>query len=337
MHTSTIRGVVTLTLVGALVLSAGCSGLGLGDDAAATDAVESPATDDATEGSNESGSFGHDGHSHSHGGGNATDGDGDGSGVGNGTAADAGASAGNRTTNVTEAAASGKVTVAVAGSQLDLAARDRAGDGFGVASSDEHTWVAESTNLTLAEALSRFGVEANASHLAVDGERYDGTANGTTLTYRVDGRPVDPTEYVLEDGDMVWTTVRTNGTDVSPPGNYIRAAQQHAHGEMNFTVEGETLNFSREKYQSNHRYFHYEHGGGEYWHAHSVSVTLGFALDSLAGINVTDGAVEYEGTTYDPSDDGTTVNATVNGEPVALDEYVLQDGDSVRVTLESSG
>lgn len=347
MHTSSKRTVVTLVLVGALVLTAGCSALGLdGGDAGATATAESQATDIPEESENatetardeqsessegeESPDDDHDHSGHDHG--DSDDGDsGTGDGSENGTATEAG------TMNASSAAASGKMTIAVNGSELDLPARDRSGDEFGVANSDEHTWAANETGLTLAEALSRFDVEASASQVAIDGERYRQQTNGTALTYRVNGEPVDPEAYVLEDGDQVWITVGTAETNVSGPGTYIRAAQQHAHGDMTFVVDGEEVDFSEEKYQSNHRYFHYENGGGEEWHAHSVTLTLDYALSSLAGIDVTDDAIEYNGTTYDAGDNGTSIDVTVNGDPVDPGGYVLKDGDSVRVVIESEG
>ena len=270
MYTISRRTVGALVLIGALVLAAGCSGLGLGDGGTGANATaESTATDtDATDTAGQRGDAGgtvadertnstateassddgH-GHGHSHGGGAGTENQtaaGTDTATGNGTAA-GNATDADGTMNASSAAASGKVTVVVAGSELDLAARDRPGDGFGVAASDEHTWVGNGTNRTLAEALSRFGVEANASQVAADGERYRARTDGTTLTYRVDGEPVDPTEYVLESGDEVWTTVRTAETNLSTPGDYIRADQHHAHGSMTLVVDGEELNFSKAK------------------------------------------------------------------------------------------
>jgi len=77
--------------------------------------------------------------------------------------------------------------------------------------------------------------------------------------------------------------------------------------------------------------------GGELWHAHSTTLTLSYALTTLEGINAEDDLIEYAGTTYDPADDGTTVEVTVNDEPVEMNEYVLKDGDSVRIVVESTG
>jgi|AntDeeMinimDraft_5_1070356.scaffolds.fasta_scaffold00158_5 sulfur carrier protein ThiS len=333
MQTTSTRTVVTLVLAGALVLTAGCSGIGLGEGdvgASSTEGTAENVTDDRTEATaTESESASDDGHSHG------------GDDAGDGSDTDDGADSGDDAEPAPDDAAlaelSGKMTVAVDGSELDLRARDETGDAFGVAESDEHTWSANETDLTLAAALSRLDVNATESALAVDGERYTESTEGTRVSYRVDGESVDPEVYVLEDADMVWITVTTAETNVSGPGTYIKAAQQHAHGEMTVVVEGEEVDFSKEKYQANHRHFHYEHGGGELWHAHSTTLTLSYALTTLEGINAEDDLIEYAGTTYDPADDGTTVEVTVNDEPVEMNEYVLKDGDSVRIVVESTG
>lgn len=345
MLRNSTRTVVTLVLVGTLVLTAGCTGVGLGDGETGAAETEEPTdettpADGATEtadgqtdaAESEASDDGH-GHDHSHGdGGDAADGDGTEATTADATEITGESDAGDGESTASQITLEGKMTLAVNGSELDLQARDEGDDAFDISDSDEHTWTANRTDLTLADALSRLDVEASAGQIAVDGEQYARETEGTRLSYRVDGEPVDPEEYVLEHGDQVWITVRTAETNVSGPGTYIKADQQHAHGEMTFVVEGEELDFSREKYQGNHQHFHYEHGDGELWHAHSTTVTLAFALSSLEGIDVDGDAIEYEGTTYDP-DDGASVEVSVNGDPVDPTEYVLKDGDSVRVVV----
>lgn len=307
------RRTVASLLVGILVLSAGCSGFGLGDDATEspspdsdTPSMEPTTTGDATA------TPGSDGHDH------------------NETTTDDGSE--NQSSND---ATTGKVTIMVAGTELDLKSLDQDGDGFGIAS-DEHTWVARQSGLTLAEALTRFDVDAQADQLTFDGETYNAGDDGTRLTYRVNGESVDPESYELEDGDRIWITVATEDMDASTPGTYIKRAQQHAHGTMTMTVDGERVDFSQEKYQSNDRYFHFEGGDGEKWHAHSWSLTPQYSLSSLSDINVSqDGSITYNGTTYDDSDAGTSVTIEVNGEPVDVNDYYLNDGDTIRVVVET--
>ncbi|WP_225336113.1 hypothetical protein [Halomicrobium urmianum] len=329
------RQLLALLLTGLFVLGAGCTGLGgsgSGSNATNTtsltegtdtEAVES--AEETTERSSESAdeqnsSDGDDGHDHDHGGNSSattenTD-----------NASEGGA---------TDGAIAGKMTVVVAADELSLPARDEDGDGFGMAD-DPHTWTTRS-NVTLAEALARFDVTADVGSLSVDGTTYQSSTEGTTVSYRVNGEPVDPTEVALEDGDQVWVTVETDEMDAAVPGTYIDNQQQHVHGHMNVTVAGEELDFSRSKYQSNDRYFHFENGEGEYWHAHSSNVTLDYALDSLSGINASGETVTVDGTTYDGGDADTTVTVEVDGESVSPSEYFLKDGDDVSITIERTG
>ncbi len=320
------RQLLALLLTGLFVLGAGCTGFGGSGGGSNTtnsttltegtdiETVETAA--ETTERSSES----DDGHDHDHGGNSSA------------TA--------EETNDVSEGGATddaiaGKMTVVVAADELSLPARDEDGDGFGMAD-DPHMWTTRS-NVTLAEALALFDVSADARSLSVDGTTYQASTEGTTISYRVNGEPVDPTAATLEDGDQVWVTVETDEMNATVPGTYIDNQQQHVHGHMNVTVDGEEIDFSQSKYQSNDRHFHFENGEGEYWHAHSSNVTLGYALDSLSGITVSGETVTVNGMTYDGGDADTTVTVEVNGESVSPSEYFLKDGDDVSITIERTG
>ncbi|WP_137287820.1 DUF4430 domain-containing protein [Halorussus salinisoli] len=321
MDRRTIRRVVTVAVVGLLITFSGCSALG-GDVGGSADTETTTAESTATELTTEAGettaandsseTTTGDGHGHSHGDETTTDDSGE--------------------TNAT-GDLSGKMTVAVAGTELPL--DELASGEVSMASDDEHTW-RTSSNLTLAEALSSFGVEASAEQLSYDGTTYNEETNGTGIHYRVNGESVDPESYTLQDGDQVWVTVETADTNYSVPGNYIRANQQHIHGPMTFVVDGEEVDFSEERFQSGHRHFHFEGGHANPWHAHSWSITLQYGLNTLSGINVTEDSVTYNGTTYSEADPDTNVSITVNGEPVDPSEYLLKDGDDVRIVVEKN-
>lgn len=109
----------------------------------------------------------------------------------------------------------------------------------------------------------------------------------------------------------------------------------HWHGQMEVVVDGHHVDFSKDRYQVQDKYFHFENGNGERWHVHGKGVTLAYGLDTL-GIDVTNSSVTYDGTTYRESDPGTNVTVTVNGDPVTPRSYVLQDGDTVRVVVEQN-
>lgn len=111
--------------------------------------------------------------------------------------------------------------------------------------------------------------------------------------------------------------------------------QVHYHGSMNVTVAGERVDFSKQRYQLQADQFHFERNNGERWHVHANGVTLQYAMATL-GINVTDSAVTYQGTTYRDADPNTTVSVQVNGNDVNPADYVLRDGDSVRIVVRQS-
>jgi len=298
------RPLLTVFVAGLFVFGAGCAGLGASEGAptpSATDTTTTQQTQTSTA------TDGH-GHSHSHGGTESTT---------------------QTTTNTTGDTATGKLTVVVAADELSLPARDEAGDGFEM-TADPHTWES-SADLTLAGALSRLGISATETSLGVDGETYTAT-DGTTISYRVNGQSVDPEAVTLEDGDQVWVTVETPEMNASLPGTYIDNEQQHIHGDMTVTVDGEAVDFSRSRYQSNDRYFHFEGGVGEYWHSHSANLTLEYALDSLNGVDYAEDSLTVNGTTYDESTK--TVTYEVDGEAVDPADYHLKDGDDVTITVD---
>ncbi|MFC4551628.1 MULTISPECIES: hypothetical protein [Halorussus] len=326
------RRAAALVLVGLLVAAAGCSGLGgsvrtapsssTPDDGAGAETSGIDGTPTATSTATTNGTTTtSDGHGHDHSHGESTD------------------SAGG--SNSSDAALEGEMTVVVAGTQLSAegVGSQSAGFWFGDESGSEYkVWhAAEGERPTLARALSAFGVEATAESLRYGGETYAESDSGVSLNYRVNGEPVKPTEYVLRSGDEVWVTVETPGMNVSVPGDHIHHDNSHVHGTIDFVVNGHEVDFSRDRYQvdSHSRYFHFEGGHADPWHAHSWSVTLKYAMSTLQGINVSDGTVTYNGTTYADDEAGTTVKILVNGEPVDPGEYLLKDGDHVRIAAES--
>jgi sulfur carrier protein ThiS len=113
------------------------------------------------------------------------------------------------------------------------------------------------------------------------------------------------------------------------------AGSAHYHGSMEVVVLGERVDFSRSEYQLRDDRFHFEAGDGTQWHAHATGVTLDYAMESL-GFDVTRTSFTYQGTTYRDSSEEYTVRVTVNGDRVTPEEYVLQEGDRVRVVVEEA-
>lgn len=329
----------SLSLIVALLLvTAGCSSLaGPSGDATptstdATTDVPTTSTDattpsptptstpipTTTTGTDSTQSATSDGHSHSH---NET-------GTGNST----GESGGDT------AAATGEMVVVLNGTRIDLSETVDSSDSFRMAEGNTDAWHANGSH-TISSVLSKADIDANASTLSYDGTTYDEQHDGTTVVYRVDGQPVDPTAYTLQDGDEVWVLVVTDEMNFSTPGSYIPPDRLHAHGTVDFVVNGRSLDFSREKWQApdHERYFHFEGGHADPWHAHSATVTLGYGLSTLEDINASERGITYNGTSYGYDESGPTATATVtvNGEPVDPTTYYLKDGDTVRIVLES--
>jgi sulfur carrier protein ThiS len=108
----------------------------------------------------------------------------------------------------------------------------------------------------------------------------------------------------------------------------------HYHGTIEMRVTGQSVDFSRSQYQLQADPFHFENGNGDRWHVHAEDVTLEYAMSTL-GIGVTNESVTYEGETY-RSGGNTNVTVAVNGEPVTPSEYVLQEGDRVRIAVQEN-
>ena len=108
----------------------------------------------------------------------------------------------------------------------------------------------------------------------------------------------------------------------------------HTHGTIEMRVAGQSIDFSQSQYQLQADPFHFENGNGDRWHVHAEGVTLEYAMSTL-DIGVTNESVTYEGETY-RAEGNTTVTVAVNGEPVVPSEYVLQDGDRVRIVVQEN-
>jgi hypothetical protein len=110
----------------------------------------------------------------------------------------------------------------------------------------------------------------------------------------------------------------------------------HVHGTIEVSIDGQTVDFGRQRYQMQDRNFHFEEDNANPWHVHARGVTLAYAMETV-GIELGGGGdtLAFDGTTYRDGDDGTSVSVTVNGEPVNPSEYVLQDGDTVRIVVRT--
>ncbi|MFC6951826.1 hypothetical protein [Halorubellus litoreus] len=122
----------------------------------------------------------------------------------------------------------------------------------------------------------------------------------------------------------------------------------HEHGPISVNVDGQQIDFRRAEFQHPRemRAFHFERGLRR-WHVHAKGVTLEYALEATA-FGVTNTSFAYDGVVYRQGANaqapdgwevvtGATVVYEVNGEPVAPETYVLQEGDSISVRVQAPG
>jgi len=133
-----------------------------------------------------------------------------------------------------------------------------------------------------------------------------------------------------------------NGINVSTTPTGVGSV--HTHGTINVTIDGQTLDFTRDRFLRYQTYdaFHFENPQGPpNWHVHARHVTLEYAMATI-GIEATDDSISYNGKTYRDSESGTTVEVLVNGEDVDPSTYTLdgaekaRNGDHVRLFVATN-
>jgi len=170
----------------------------------------------------------------------------------------------------------------------------------------------------------------------IDRRRIDADADDAAADSSV-GFVVIALVVVLAAGGVAGVMLLSSGgsSGGSAQGEPSDLGSVHYHGTIAVVIEGQRLDFSQNQYQLQADAFHFEGGGGTRWHVHARGVTLAYAMETL-DIAVTDSSVTYRGTTYRNSASNTTVTVTVNGNPVTPSDYVLQNGDRVRIAVERS-
>jgi len=108
------------------------------------------------------------------------------------------------------------------------------------------------------------------------------------------------------------------------------AGSSHIHGTITMTIDGEEVTVVQE---GGSAAFHF-HGDSRQWHVEARDVSLKQAL-SIVGVEISEGQVTYDGSTYRESSSNTTITIEVNGQQVVPGEYTLQDGDTVRITIDT--
>lgn len=159
-------------------------------------------------------------------------------------------------------------------------------------------------------------------------------ALGTLFTGGGGGDTISPSAQNAQ------SPLAVGGGDVPAPAQDQVALPQnpgatHDHGTMTVEIDGQRLDFTRDRFQLQDDYFHFEPGPnpGERYHLHAQRVTLEYGLETL-GIGVTNTTLSYNGTVYDDDDPNQRVVYEVNGEEVNPELYKLGPGDEVTVIAE---
>jgi len=194
--------------------------------------------------------------------------------------------------------------------------------------------------------------DAYLDHLAAEHEGELGSIDRRRVADRTEdggGLPFGPLVLVgllvLAGGLVFWVTFFMGGGNASTSaGTFSDPVQQpsnvggvHAHGPMTVVVDGDEIDFSRDRFQvrqTGERAFHFERGDGTQYHLHANGVTVEYALESL-DIGVRESALAYQDTVYNESS-GDIVRYTVNGQEVNPERYTIQPDDDVRVVVNSS-
>lgn len=118
--------------------------------------------------------------------------------------------------------AKGTIDVTIDGSPVDLTDErfqaENAEDSslaFHFHDSDEHWYMEGREPVSLAEAIDLIPhfeyANEGGEHVITYETVYDGSEPETTIAFRANGEPVEPTEYELEDGDHLEVEITTDG------------------------------------------------------------------------------------------------------------------------------
>ena len=102
----------------------------------------------------------------------------------------------------------------------------------------------------------------------------------------------------------------------------------HIHGTITMAIDGERVPVVQD---GGSPAFHF-HGDSRQWHVEARDVSVKRAL-SIVGVDISDGRVTYDGTTYREADSTTTITIEVNSQQVVPGEYILKDDDTVRISI----
>lgn len=118
-----------------------------------------------------------------------------------------GGTAGDGPTNIGSVHYHGTIEMVVAGETVDFGQpeyqRPQEYPAFHFEGGDGTTWHGHAEEVTVAYAMSTLDISVTADTVTFEGTTYDDANPDTTVSITVDGEPVTPSTYVLQEGDSV--------------------------------------------------------------------------------------------------------------------------------------
>ncbi|WP_440766492.1 hypothetical protein [Natronorubrum sp. DTA7] len=125
---------------------------------------------------------------------------------------------------------------------------------------------------------------------------------------------------------------------------FVDGEVEYERGEISVVVDGNPVNLEADRYQAEHAENHsidfHLHERDEYWYTEGEGpVTFAEGIDLLPHFECTreNGAdvVTIDGTVYDGSDADTELTFLVDDEVVDPADHVVQDGDELRLEIDT--
>ena len=116
-------------------------------------------------------------------------------------------------------------------------------------------------------------------------------------------------------------------------------------GDIELLIDGEPFDLTADRFQAEHAddyamEFHLHEDSEGWYNEGEEPVTIAEGLDLLPHVTFRVEANGYvlmiDDETYDTGEDGVDISAYVNDEPVDIDAHELEDGDDIRVEVETA-
>lgn len=133
------------------------------------------------------------------------------------------------------------------------------------------------------------------------------------------------------------------GCSVEDPAGDSGDDSVDASGDIEMVIDGEPVDLSADRFQAEYAEtdsidFHLHEDDDNWYMEGRERLTLGEAIDHLphVGYERSEGGdvVTVDGEAYDEADPGVEIAFSIDGEAVDPTDYVLRDGDAIRIEIE---